>query len=260
MDALYQTFSRNFKVLQADTPDLKNACHALRYQVYCVEHPYENPDDNPEQCERDNYDVRSRHALVRHVSSGITAGVVRLVLADESNPFQPFPMEELGIDLAGQQAGRLLQVPRCNIAEISRFAVSKEFKRRISEMHVASGAGAQAVYRDIGDQARRLLPHITIGLFAGIVRMSAESGITHWYAVMEPTLLRLLSRFGIFLDPIGPLVQYHGLRQPAIGEIDAVLAGIFAKRPEVWEIITDCGRVWPLNQDIANKRVYFASA
>jgi N-acyl amino acid synthase of PEP-CTERM/exosortase system len=63
---------------------------------------------------------------------------------------------------------------------------------------------------------------------------------------MEPTLLRLLTRFGIHFRKIGPLIDYHGKRQPAIGNVDEVLAGIYAERRDVWETITDYGDVWPL--------------
>lgn len=254
MEHLYQTFTQNFTVFRALTEQQQRDCHALRYRVYCLEHPYEDPTANPDGLERDCYDKRAEHALVRHSASGITAGVVRLVLADKENPLLPFPMEEFGLDIPKHLEAWFGAVPRRNIAEISRFAVSKEFKRRIAENHSDSGTSSTAVYQDIGDEARRLLPHITLGLFAGIVRMSADEGITHWYAVMEPTLLRLLGRFGIYFDTIGPLVQHHGWRQPAIGEIDSVLAGIYSKRPEVWEIVTDCGRFWPLNKQLVEQQ------
>lgn len=259
MEHLYQTFNQNFTVFRALTEEQKQACHALRYRVYCQEHPYEDPADNPNGLECDCYDQRAEHALVMHNASGITAGVVRLVLADAENPLLPFPVEEFGLDIPERMEARLGEVPRRNIAEISRFAVSKEFKRRIAEEHSDCGTSSVAVYQDIGEDARRLLPHITLGLFAGIVQMSADVGITHWYAVMEPTLLRLLGRFGIQFETIGPLVQHHGMRQPAIGEIDTVLAGIYAKRPEVWEIVTDCGRFWPLNQKLVERRAMLAN-
>jgi hypothetical protein len=36
-------YDRHFSVVPADTPELLDAVHALRYQVYCVEHPFEDP-------------------------------------------------------------------------------------------------------------------------------------------------------------------------------------------------------------------------
>lgn len=82
-----------------------------------------------------------------------------------------------------------------------------------------------------------MLPQITLGLFAAIVRMSVEHNMTHWYAVMEPTLLRMLSRFRIRFRPIGPLVDYHGPRRPCLSTMDEILEGIHRKRPDLWEFI-----------------------
>ena len=87
------------------------------------------------------------------------------------------------------------------------------------------------------------MPNFTLGLMNGIVRMSAENGISEWFAVMEPTLLRLLARFGIYFSPIGPVVDYHGMRQPCHADINNLLERVRKERPEVWEIITDNGRL-----------------
>ena len=36
-------YDRYFTVVPADTPELLDAAHELRYQVYCREHAFENP-------------------------------------------------------------------------------------------------------------------------------------------------------------------------------------------------------------------------
>jgi N-acyl amino acid synthase of PEP-CTERM/exosortase system len=196
--------------------------------------------------EMDEYDMHSSHSLVRCRASGHHAGLVRLVLPDPVDPDKPLPMEEFcdentGIDLSA--------IPRESLAEISRFCISKASRRVCSENVASDAASGCADDLDV-DAYKRLLPHLTLGLFAGIVRMSRQHNITHWLAVMEPTFLRFLTRFGIHLQKIGPLIDYHGQRQPAIGLIDEVLAGIHAQRKDVWEAITDCGAVWPLADDI----------
>jgi N-acyl-L-homoserine lactone synthetase len=40
-----------------------------------------------------------------------------------------------------------------------------------------------------------------------MVRISVEQKLTHWCAVMEPTLLRMLDAMGIHFTRIGGLVQ-----------------------------------------------------
>ena len=90
-----------------------------------------------------------------------------------------------------------------------------------------------------------MIPHLILGLFAAIVKMSAEHQITHWYAVMDISLLRLLSRFGINFTLIGGPVEYHGVRQACFGGVDEVLAGIWEKHPKIWQLITANGEAWP---------------
>jgi len=249
---LRKVFAKDFEVQVADTDKLRNESFHIRYQVYCVENPFEDASRFPDKCETDVYDRRAVHALIRHKPSGLPAATVRLVLPDPHNPAAPFPIETS----CGVSVERVLAnpgtVPRGSLAEISRFAVSKTFKRRVGEKDTIAGVSGDVdsypnggVLEGDGKSYARMFPHITLGLFQGIVSMSAEHGITHWYAVMEPSLFRLLTRFGIRFVPVGPLADYHGLRQPCFGVADEILSGIYDQRRDVWELITDGGRVWP---------------
>jgi len=65
---------------------------------------------------------------------------------------------------------------------------------------------------------------------------------------MEPSLLRLLTRFGIHFSPIGPAVDYHGIRQPCFASADEVLRRMHDESSAVWELITECGSLWPLDE------------
>ena len=80
-----------------------------------------------------------------------------------------------------------------------------------------------------------------LALVRGLVQLSKEIGITHWCAVMERTLLRLLQSSAIHFEPLGPLVEYHGLRQPASGDVDAILARMRREQPAIWEFVTGGG-------------------
>ena len=253
MDNLQEEFGQYFDVVSADTVRLMEAAYRLRYQVYCEENAYEEPGRFPEQMETDDYDLHSPHSMIKCRASGHYTGLVRLVLADPVDPERPFPMECLGnfdskgagVDLSG--------ITRTSIGEISRFAISRSMRstcaNSVSIRTVDVDDGEPRETSGHGQEPRKMTPHMILGLFAGIVRMSAQHKLTHWLAVMEPTLLRFLTRFGIHFQPLGPLVDYHGMRQPAIGVIDEVLAGIYASRKDVWEFITENGRIWPLGGD-----------
>ena len=78
----------------------------------------------------------------------------------------------------------------------------------------------------------------------GVMRVSSELGLTHWCAAMELSLLRLLKGVSIHFEPVGPLVEYHGLRQPSVGVISEILARGKRERPELWDFVTDHGRLY----------------
>lgn len=244
---LLKSFGQYFEIIQATTASLRDESFRLRYQVYCLETGFEEASRLKDGRETDVYDGRSAHSLIRYncSDSPLTAAGVRLVLADSADAARPFPIEEhCSISLAGAGFDEA-SIPRDGIAEISRFAVSKSFKRRVGEAKTLAGVGPDTESYVTVKGGARLVPHLTLGLFAAIVRMSADNNITHWYAVMEPSLLRLLTRFGISFCAIGDLVDYHGDRQPCFGEIDTVMAGIYDKRRDVWDFITEQGRYWP---------------
>lgn len=237
-------FYEYFELVPALTEDLKREVYKLRFQVYCLETGFERKEDcqvvyedgREVYLETDVYDCRSDHYLVRHRRTGLYAATVRLVLPDPANPLSPYPMEahcaltEPVTDLA----------VRKRLAEISRFAVSKDFKRRHGETGTLAGVGPEPQVYFAPDE-RRILPHLTVGLFAAIVRMTRARGITHWYAVMELALLRLLRLFGIKFRPIGPDVNYHGLRRPCLAEVNRVLPMMRRVNPLVWALITEDG-------------------
>ena len=61
---------------------------------------------------------------------------------------------------------------------------------------------------------------------------------------MEPALLRLLARLGIHFEDVGPLVDYHGRRQPCVINIETMLTQVHRERPDVWAILTEGGQHW----------------
>jgi N-acyl amino acid synthase of PEP-CTERM/exosortase system len=63
--------------------------------------------------------------------------------------------------------------------------------------------------------------------------------------MMEPALLRLLSRFSIKFKPLGAQIQFHGWRQPSYTTIAAMLSDLELERRQLWDSITDGGRLWP---------------
>lgn len=255
MGDVIKSFERFFAVERVTTDAaLKQALH-LRYQVYCLETGFESAREHYDGLERDAYDAHSEHSLLTHKPSGMIAGTVRLVLPHPHDVDRLFPIERHCGVFLGESARPWGEVPRHQVAEISRFCISKQFKRRLAEPLTLWGSPHGGPDTEISET--RLIPHISVGLFAGVVQMSAVRNIKYWFAVMEPALLRLLKRFGIHFHPIGPVVDYHGLRQPCFAAAHEVLDEMHAACHDVWQLITADGRLWPAPSSSTNS---FAAA
>ncbi len=213
----------DFRIEVADTPEQREAAYRLRYQVYCTERGYE-PGEG--QLETDRFDDCAGHALLTQLSTGRVVGTVRLVA-----PAGPC-RDPLALDVPMQHVcppGILRLLPRCGrIGEISRFAISKELR----------------------DDTAGAVP-MRLGLLRGIVELSARMQLGTWCAIMERSLLRLLRLSGVHFEPLGPAIEYHGLRQPTWARIDDVLGRMWRECPAVWNYITDGGALWPRSAEPA---------
>lgn len=208
-EALFEV-TEEFDVLEASTPLLIRKALQLRHQVYCVERGFLDADG---VLEMDEFDKRSRHVVLVGRRTGNVVGTVRMVTGSERNRQGSFPMQRAcAPDL-------LHHIPMNSTVEISRFAISKE--RR-------GGVSASL---------------LRLGLVQGLVRLSREYGVTHWCAIMEPALLRLLSRSAIHFHPMGPLVEHHGLRQPCYNRVRDILATIAVEQPTLWRYLTEADDV-----------------
>lgn len=239
---VFALFHRHFRLVVGADPTVVRTAQRLRYQVYCLEHGFERPEDCPGGVERDPYDRRSLHTLLQTNPEGAaapeTVGTVRLVLPDPGDATRPFPIEEhcSGAFYPDFDPARL---PRATLGEISRFALSRHYRKRRGEPETPHGLAEDVAPLPPDDERRRVLPHLTIGLFRGIVQMSAQAGVTHWYAVMELRLIRALHKFGIDFPIIGRAVEYHGERHPCMGTALGVLDGVKRARPAVYHFITE---------------------
>ena len=238
---LVEVYQKMFQGVIADTPQLQLEAQRLRYQVYCLERNFEDPGQNPGGVERDEYDDHSVHALLLHRDSGSFVGTVRLILHKPGAREGSLPFHKLCQDPRLRDPDFL---PFETMAEFSRLAISKSFRRRGGDGIYGKVSGLE----DIAVDPRRVIPHITLGLMTMALQVGITYGIECVCAVAEPPLLRLLARFGIVFKSLGPLVNYHGLRQPCYEMAAPLLARIEAERPDIWEVVTDRGRLWKGSQ------------
>ena len=233
---LYHSY---FDILPVKTAEQQRAAFRLRYQVYCVENPFEDPARNASGLEIDAFDASALHSLLIHRATGEVVGTVRLILPQLNLKGAGLPIREIcGHELMARDNQI---IPWAGTAEISRFAVSKTLRRRAGDGSVVGGAAPA------DHDPRRKIPDASLGLMQAVIAMASKTGVTHLCAAMEPSLLRMLRRLGMVIPSLGPEVNHHGWRQPCYSHLDTALTKIWLQRPEIWEVLTRDGDLWPLN-------------
>ena len=273
--SVLSAFNQYFEMIPACSDELRKEVYKLRFQVYCNETHFEDPLDHPGGVEQDVYDSDSLHYLICHRKSRVYAATTRLILPGAQDIEKLFPIEvhttidnvqllknvprnkiaEVSrfcvskkksfsnkVNTTIDNVELLKDVPRNKLAEVSRFCVSKEFKRRKYEKSDSLTGINEAYVEQITEQERRTFPHLTLALFACLIKASEENNIDYWFAVMEPALQRFLSTLGICFTGIGPVTEYHGKRLPCIIKVSDLLSGVLQKKPPLWSLLTNDGQ------------------
>ena len=180
-----------------EDPDLMDKAYRLRYQVYCIERGFLDPENYPDRLERDEFDRYSLHLGVldrdgnlRATSRLIQVSVLGLPLFRHCEIFATHESE--------------VYRPTNRIAEVSRLCVSRH------------GAALRA------DRAA-IIPT----MYGALYQFSKRAGVTHWLVATEHSLQRLVAAFGFPFREIGPTVDYFGPVSPYLmdlQEFDQVIA------------------------------------
>lgn len=202
-----------FAVEVARTSARLEECHRLRYEAHRLDHRFPAGHND---FEYDEFDEHAEYVVLLSRQSGTVTGAARLVLPLPERPGDSFPLQRvchtpLPVDMP----------IRCT-ADVSCFALRQ-------------------------DRSFNTATLMRLGLVQGLIHASRDLGITHWCAIMEPTLLRLLGMTGLHFSPIGPMVSYHGAAQPCYNSIAALLSGVRKERPPIWDyLISNSG--WSARQ------------
>ena len=159
---------------RAQTDEEMNQIFSLRYKVYCLEKGFLPKEQYPDETESDKFDQRSAHFFAVDTSDlSQPLGYVRLILNSE-----------IGFPVVNHfQLGKPI-MDMNSVTEISRLIVPKEFRH-------------QTLY-------------ILMGLCKEIYLYCRENNIQGCYAVLEPTLQRMLKGFGLPFKVAGSTRFYMG--------------------------------------------------
>ena len=175
-----------FNTPAATTPALVAAAHKLRFQVYCLERGFEKTEEHTGEMEIDAFDSHSQHGLLFYRLTGEALGTVKIISPNNGSTCDNLPIINIlrsnNIELADY-------VPIEHTVELSRFAISKNLRRRLNDRYIISGIGAPRSFLE--REAQGNLPCLSLMRF--IFRQSLALGATHWAGVMEVKLLRMLA-------------------------------------------------------------------
>jgi N-acyl amino acid synthase of PEP-CTERM/exosortase system len=219
-----------FRSLKVDSPELLRKAFQLRYQVYCLECKFLNPNDYPDGLEIDIYDPYSIHFVTLDHEDTVV-GTIRLI---QNHAPLPFPIE-VHCKPVIESNGLI----RDKIAEISRLAVSKKYLRRADDNFIGMGSYLKSKDHPIvkileSRDYRRKRPEIVLGLYKAMYHESKRQHLTHWFAAMEKKLWEVLNRFGIQFHQIGEEVDYYGPVIPYFGSITELENHIYQVNPELY--------------------------
>ena len=222
---IYRT-QQSFQIEMVESSKQLREVFRLRYQVYCVERGFLPGDEGEES---DEFDSFSRHILLRETSTGEAVGTARVIGPNIAKLHNSFPIQHVC------DPNLIRDVPLRQAGEISRFALSKERRIRTGNMTL-----------------------LRLSLVRGLVQISAEMGLTHWLAVMERSLIRLNERNAIYFETRGPLVDYHGPRQPMVAELSSMLERVRLEEFPTWDFLTN-GGTWYRTRQSSRSRIVKAA-
>jgi N-acyl amino acid synthase of PEP-CTERM/exosortase system len=203
-----------------DTPALLEQSFALRYQVYCLERGFLNPDHYPNQRETDAFDAHALHFGTTNLQRELV-GTARLVQDGGAG----FPLFQHCTIFPGETE---IYRPEYTVVEVSRLSVSRKYRRRKEDgAYGDQGAPAPAnLARERRGEHAEYGGELIVSLYKALYQASKRHGITHWLAATEKSLHRLLAKYAFPLRLIGPEIDYFGPVAPYlmdVSEFDQVI-------------------------------------
>lgn len=221
-----ETMRNNGILTKGESAEDYELLFRLRYQVYCHETNFLDPDNYSDGLECDEFDAFSEHFLATDVNSNHDIfGTVRLVKWSEQLSFPTAVYYESLLEELERR-----KFPLDSTAEISRLCISRKYRKQ-----VVDGLQGAECYAEIGDQ-RRGSPEVILELFKIMYCSSRyDLGITHWIASFEDSLYRLLNRYGVHLELLAPdEIDYYGKVKIYGASIDQLEESMKMHKPELY--------------------------
>ena len=178
-----------YEVVLANTQESKEIHYKLRYQIYCLEKGFLEVENPEEEMEKDYYDERSIHFLVKSGDRWI--GTFRLVIDDfGALPYYKVSGPDSRQFSQGKQKG----------AEFSRLGILRPFQKLRNDQSP--------------DESPNKESEIMLKLLHAARDYCRENCIDHIIFLCRRSITRVLKQFELRAQQIGPTILHHGPRIP----------------------------------------------
>jgi len=203
---LIAAFAKDFSFVLAMSEEDKKKAYKLRHDVFIKELGYHMSTVGGKPLEADEYDATAAQCILVHKKTGQTAGCFRIVSPYSRDGRGPrkLPVEEHGQEGISHDTLHPEMMPRDKICEASRLAISWQFRHQLKE---SAEEAANAMAKEC-PAIRLILP----SLFLAAYSLAELLGNRHLYAMMAPTLPRLLKKSGFNFIKLGDTIEFHGRR------------------------------------------------
>ncbi|WP_157956874.1 PEP-CTERM/exosortase system-associated acyltransferase [Salinicola aestuarinus] len=203
---IQERFWDHFEFALALTPAQKNEVYALRYRVYTGEFGHRMPGAPEQALEFDDFDTSALHCFIRHRDSGEAVACIRIVSPGSAEPgLGALPVENLADGFFSHPELVPDKLPRETICEVSRAAILGKYRKR-------SGSDCAEADSTAEREAARVASLLGGAVYFASTVMIELIERRHAFALMEPRLARLLSRFGLRFERVGELQSFNGVR------------------------------------------------
>lgn len=227
-------YRKYFRVAPAVDETQRESVFRIRHQVYCEELQFEP--ERPDGMESDPYDHHSHHCLLTtREEPRKMVGCARVIMPRPDDPEAPLPFELACRDTIDRSIIDPERLPRNSIAEVSRLAVRRQFRRRKGEERQE----LPIQDTDFGESGQPRFPFIPIALYMGAVALARHHGVKTLFVLTEPRLAAHFGKLGVRIQQIGGGIEHRGLRVPSMMQVDDIIANMrFLVRP-IWKIIEE---------------------
>ncbi len=224
---LAESFRRYFMLLPALDDALRHATYRIRHEVYCRDLGWEAVREDGE--ETDAHDSHALPYIMQSVTNGNPVGCARLVTC-RSDLQRRLPIELACSKVLDPARFDASAVDRSRIAEVSRLAVMRDYRRRKGEQSMPIAMDNE----DFGDGNRARFPFIPVGLYLAAFAMAEDLGFDYLLVLTEPRLARHFDKLGIDIRQIGEGIEHRGLRVPYVIDTAASIRNLDPFVAHLW--------------------------